>query len=281
MKKTTLVSLFLLIVATATFGQETTGYVKCGIGGKEVYLLDSPPNWTAVATLKGGDRVALLNEQNDNFTVRTKDGKQGYISHYFLSAATPAPPPPVSAQQPSGVGTKASPQAQAASPAASVPEVTPPAPAPAPAPAIPSKPAPEVPTKVVSFAIADSSLVPATAVKDPVSKPPLTAPSVPGPPRRPVFAVQVGAFKDRARADALAAKLSGRYQQTILVAPATVENQTIYQVRFLAETKPDAKTLAASLSQNDNLLTWIVAPCPKWWHSPSCVARPSSDSVKP
>ncbi len=56
MKKTTLVSLFLLIVATATFGQETTGYVKCGIGGKEVYLLDSPPNWTAVATLKCGDR---------------------------------------------------------------------------------------------------------------------------------------------------------------------------------------------------------------------------------
>src|SRR5712691_5579867 len=110
MKKTTLVSLFLLLAATPTFGQETTGYVKCGIGGKEVYLLDSPTNSTAVARLKCGDRVALLNEQNGNFTVRTQDGKQGYVSPYFLSAATPATPPPVSAQQPSGVGTKASPQ---------------------------------------------------------------------------------------------------------------------------------------------------------------------------
>jgi len=280
MKQTTLVSLFLLLVATATFGQETTGYVKCGIGGKEVYLLDSPTNSTVVATLKCGDGVALSNEQNGYFTVRTQDGKQGYVSHYFLSdnpedthpeaptqtqtvsAATPATPPSVSTQQPSGVGTKASPRAQAASPAASVPEVTPPAPAPAPAPAIPSKPAPEVPTKGVSFAIADSSLVPETAGKEPAPKPPLTAPSVPGPPSRPVFAVQVGAFKDRARAVALAAKLSGRYQQTILVAPATVENQTFYRVRFLAETKPDAKTLAATLRQNDNLLTWIVVPLP-------------------
>jgi len=74
--------------------------------------------------------------------------------------------------------------------------------------------------------------------------------------------VQVGAFKDRASADALAAKLSGRYQQTILVAPATVKNQTLYRVRFLAETKPDAKTLAATLRQNDNLLPWIVVPLP-------------------
>src|SRR3989442_1428783 len=122
MKKTTLVSLFLLLVATATFGQETTGYVKCGIGGKEVYLLDSLTNSTAVARLKCGDRVALLNEQNGNFTVRTQNGKQGYISQYFLSdnpehthhqaatqtqtvnAATPATPPSVSAPQPSRVG---------------------------------------------------------------------------------------------------------------------------------------------------------------------------------
>jgi len=72
--------------------------------------------------------------------------------------------------------------------------------------------------------------------------------------------VQVGAFKDRAHADALAAKLSGRYQQTIIVAPATVGNQTFYRVRFLAETKPDAKTLAATLRQNDNLLAWVVVP---------------------
>ena len=130
-------------------------------------------------------------------------------------------------------------------------------------------------------------LVPETAAKEPAPRPPVPAPSapaasvparsaparsvpppsvparsVPAPPSHPVFAVQVGAFKDRASADALAAKLSGRYQQTILVAPATVKNQTLYRVRFLAETKPDAKTLAATLRQNDNLLPWIVVPLP-------------------
>ncbi len=115
-------------------------------------------------------------------------------------------------------------------------------------------------------------LVPETAAKEPAPRPPVPAPSapaasvparsVPAPPSRPVFEVQVGAFKDRASADALAAKLSGRYQQTILVAPATVKNQTLYRVRFLAETKPDAKTLAATLRQNDNLLPWIVVPLP-------------------
>ena len=82
-------------------------------------------------------------------------------------------------------------------------------------------------------------------------------------PSRPVFAAQVGAFKDRARADALAAKLSSRYQQTILVAPVTVKDQTFYRVRFLAETKVDAKTLAATLRQNDNQLACVVVPSPK------------------
>ena len=125
-------------------------------------------------------------------------------------------------------------------------------------------------------------LVPETAAKEPAPRPavpapsvparpvpvrpvpgrPVAAPSAPAPLSHAIFAVQVGAFKDRARADALAAKLSGRYQQTILVAPVTVGNQTFYRVRFLAETKPDAKTLAATLRQNDNLLAWVVVPLP-------------------
>jgi cell division protein FtsN len=70
--------------------------------------------------------------------------------------------------------------------------------------------------------------------------------------------VQVGAFKNRARADVVASELSGLYQQSVLVAPARVKNQTFYRVRFLAETKPDAKTLATTLRRNDNFLTWIV-----------------------
>ena len=122
------------------------------------------------------------------------------------------------------------------------------------------EPAPRPPVPVPS---APAASVPArSAPARSVPPPSVPARSVPAPPSRPVFEVQVGAFKDRASADALAAKLSGRYQQTILVAPATVKNQTLYRVRFLAETKPDAQALAATLRQNDNLLTWIVVPLP-------------------
>ena len=85
-------------------------------------------------------------------------------------------------------------------------------------------------------------------------------------PSRPVFAAQVGAFKDRARADALAANFPARYQQTMLVAPVTVKDQTFYRVRFLAETKADAKTLAATLRQNDNQLACVVVPLPQSHH---------------
>ena len=122
------------------------------------------------------------------------------------------------------------------------------------------EPAPRPPVPVPS---APAASVPArSAPARSVPPPSVPARSVPAPPSRPVFEVQVGAFKDRASADALAAKLSGRYQQTILVAPATVKDQTLYRVRFLAETKPDAETLAATLRQNDNLLPWIVVPLP-------------------
>jgi cell division septation protein DedD len=121
------------------------------------------------------------------------------------------------------------------------------------------EPAPRPPVPVPS-APAASPARPAPARS--VPPPSVPARSVPAPPSRPVFEVQVGAFKDRASADALAAKLSGRYQQTILVAPATVKGQTLYRVRFLAETKPDAETLAATLRQNDKLLPWIVVPLP-------------------
>src|SRR2546422_5349274 len=62
------------------------------------------------------------------------------------------------------------------------------------------------------------------------------------PPRSTLFPYTTLFRSDRASADALAAKLSGRYQQTILVAPATVKNQTLYRVRFLAETRSEEHT---------------------------------------
>ena len=74
----------------------------------------------------------------------------------------------------------------------------------------------------------------------------------------PRFALQVGAFEQRARAEALAASLSDQYQVGVLVAPAKVHGKALYRVRILVGTKPEAEALAADLGR-DAPKTWIVA----------------------
>jgi cell division septation protein DedD len=76
---------------------------------------------------------------------------------------------------------------------------------------------------------------------------------------RPGFAVQVGAFVHRERAEALSSQLSERHRQLLRVTPAEVRNQTFYRVRFLVETRAEAVALAKSLRRDENLPTWIVA----------------------
>ncbi len=95
---------------------------------------------------------------------------------------------------------------------------------------------------------------PAEPAPKPAPKPVTVEPSI-----RPGFAVQVGAFVHRERAEALSSRLSERHGELLRVTPAEVHNQTFYRVRFFVETKDEARALAKSLRRDERLPTWIVA----------------------
>jgi type II secretory pathway predicted ATPase ExeA len=73
------------------------------------------------------------------------------------------------------------------------------------------------------------------------------------------FAVQVGAF-DKAQAGLLALRFSERYHRPVLTTPMQVGNQTLYRVRILVGTKPEAKALALSLLRDNHIRVWVIAP---------------------
>ena len=73
------------------------------------------------------------------------------------------------------------------------------------------------------------------------------------------FAVQVGAF-DKAEASLLALRFSGRYHRPVLTTPMQVGNRTLYRVRILAGTQPEAEALALSLLRDDHISASVTAP---------------------
>jgi cell division protein FtsN len=85
---------------------------------------------------------------------------------------------------------------------------------------------------------------------------PAPAHSVLGGPR---FAVQVGAFNQRAHAEALASRLSEQYGLQTLVAPVEARGKTLYRVRLLVQNKNQAKSLANNFLRTVKLKVWIVA----------------------
>src|SRR5579885_93767 len=76
--------------------QGDTAYAECGVGGNEVNVFTSPSNPPFVANLKCGDRLTILAEQKSGegifatawYKVRTQQGKEGYVSSFFLSAVS-------------------------------------------------------------------------------------------------------------------------------------------------------------------------------------------------
>lgn len=96
---------------------------------------------------------------------------------------------------------------------------------------------------------------PATVAK--AAEPP-AATTTPAAPLR--FAVQVGAFGDKAEADLLALRLSERFHQPVLTTPTQVGSRTLYRVRILVATKPEAEALALSLLRDDHISVWVIAP---------------------
>ena len=79
----------------ATFAKGKVGYVKCGVNDTEASLTKSPVTWpadlTPTATMKCGDSLTLLGEENGYYKARTKDGAEGYISIVFLSDSNGVP----------------------------------------------------------------------------------------------------------------------------------------------------------------------------------------------
>lgn len=71
------------------------------------------------------------------------------------------------------------------------------------------------------------------------------------------FAVQVGAYEDRAEAERRAQSFSSNYPY-ILVTQSQVGSKVFHQVRIPAETKAEAKALAAKLQHESKIETWMV-----------------------
>ncbi|MFY9530154.1 MAG: SPOR domain-containing protein [Candidatus Acidiferrales bacterium] len=92
-----------------------------------------------------------------------------------------------------------------------------------------------------------------------VANKPEQTPTLTGTTGLPRFAVQVGAFEKRARADELALQLSNRFQKPVLTTPTNAGNRTLYRVRILVDTKADADALVLTLFRDQNLKAWIVA----------------------
>jgi cell division septation protein DedD len=83
-------------------------------------------------------------------------------------------------------------------------------------------------------------------------------PLVAGTTTRPHFAVQVGAMGNRTQADQLALQLANRYKKQVLIQPTKVGEHTLYRVRILVETKPEAEALVVALRREQDLKAFIV-----------------------
>jgi hypothetical protein len=58
----------------------------------------------------------------------------------------------------------------------------------------------------------------------------------------------------------LALRFSERYHRPVLTTPTQVGNRTLYRVRILAETQPEAEALALSLLRDDHINAWVTPP---------------------
>jgi len=111
-----------------------------------------------------------------------------------------------------------------------------------------------------------------TAAVMPPERPPVEAhaaevtpatPATPEIPASPVaapryrFAVQVGAYEDRAEAERRAQSFSSNYPY-VLVTQSLVGGKVFHQVRIPAETKAEAKVLVVRLQRELKIEPWVV-----------------------
>ena len=111
-----------------------------------------------------------------------------------------------------------------------------------------------------------SEAPPAAAVAaKPEAQPPTTAGASATIPQTPAatrgtpagFAVQVGAYEERSKSEALARRVSTFYQGAVVVAPAQVHGKTYYRVHLPVGTRKEAKQLAARLAKEQKIEAWV------------------------
>ncbi len=99
---------------------------------------------------------------------------------------------------------------------------------------------------------------------------------------QPGFAVQVGTYQTRGNAEALAQELHSRYQFETLVTPLYFATQdqvygatrTLHRVRVPVGTKAEAEALAARLTREVKLTTWVLPLTRRELNSARAAHRP-------
>jgi len=71
------------------------------------------------------------------------------------------------------------------------------------------------------------------------------------------FVVQVGAYEERGKSEALARRVSTFYQGAVVVAPAQVKGKTFYRVQIPVGTREEARKLAARLAKEQKIEAWV------------------------
>ena len=90
-----------------------------------------------------------------------------------------------------------------------------------------------------------------------VTPPTPATPSTPASKPRHRFAVQVGAYEERAEAERVAQAFSSSYPY-VLVTQRQVGGKLYHQVRLPVETRAEANALAAKLERESKINTWVV-----------------------
>lgn len=76
------------------------------------------------------------------------------------------------------------------------------------------------------------------------------------------YAVQVGAYVDRAEADRMLNKLMKVFPNGMTISQVTTRNETRWRLRVLATSKPEALKIAARLLRDQDIKAWIdPVPC--------------------
>jgi hypothetical protein len=71
------------------------------------------------------------------------------------------------------------------------------------------------------------------------------------------FVVQVGAYEERGKSEALARRVSTFYPGTVVIAPAQVKGKTFYRVQIPVRTREEARQLAARLAKEQKIDAWV------------------------